>query len=112
MDLLAEYEEMKSLPVHIAVAYKFFGLFKFEGSELVYVNHHGGEAEDDTLGALKAFLKSQRADLRVRDSKMGKGECSRRMWFWYQKLLELKMFDVQARMEIMKWMEVCELVLF
>jgi hypothetical protein len=111
MDFLAEYQEVTKIPPHIAVTYKFFSIFKFEDGELCYIHYKSGPMEPAALSALKAFLKAQRSDLRG-DARLGKGECSRRMWFFYQKLLDLKLFDKPARMEIMRWMEICELVLF
>ena len=102
MDFLEEYTEFTQLPVHIGVTYKFFSLFKLQGTQLQWCSYSADLGE--AAGAAKAFLKKQRADLK---EGISKSECSRRMWFWVQKLLELKVESPA----LLKWLEVCELVL-
>jgi hypothetical protein len=108
MDLLAEYDEMKTVPTHVAVVYKFFAPFRFENGDLMWGAHRAGAAEE-VIQPVKAFLKVTKALLR--EGTVAKSECSRRMWFWYAKLVDLGLFEHEARLEIMQWMEVCELVI-
>lgn len=108
MDLIAEYEEMKTLPQHAAVAYKFFAPFRFENGDLLWGAHRAG-ATEDVIPPVKAFLKATKAALR--EGQMPKAECSRRMWFWYAKIVDLGLFQHEARLEMLQWMEVCELVI-
>ena len=109
MDLLAEYKEMSALPNHIAVTYKFFSMFKIDGDTMTWAGHETDISTDtNTKDALKAFLKAQRSALR--EGGLSASECSKRMWFWFQKLLELDLFEGDGRQEILKWMEVCELI--
>ena len=99
---------MSELPNHIAVTYKFFSMFKIDGDSM-YWSGHQTAIKPDTKDALKTFLKAQRSALR--EGTMSAGECSKRMWFWFQKLLELDLFSCsEARSEIMRWMEICELI--
>jgi hypothetical protein len=113
MDLLAEYEEVKKIPVITAVGYKFFSNFKFsaDGESLLW-SGFSTYLEEDMREPIKAYLKEQRRQ--VRDGKLSAGEVSRRMWFWFQKILDLGLFTGNAahgRDQILRWMEVCELIL-
>lgn len=111
MDLLQEYEEVRQIPVPVAVSYKFFSNFKVEGDTLTW----GGFStplEGDMREPVKEFLKVQRR--LTREGSLKPSEVSRRMWFWFQKILDLGLFaDVStpARDQILRWMEVCELIL-
>lgn len=111
IDLLAEYEEVKKLPVPTAVTYKFFSGFKVEGDSLVWSGFRTPLSEE-VRKPVKAFLKEQRRA--TEEDGLKQGECSRRMWFWYQKILDLGLFSgaaYQARAEILRWVEVCEYIL-
>lgn len=108
MDLLEEYDDMIQLPTHVAISYKFFVPFRIDGGELVWSGHRA-ELDEEAIGPIKAFLKATKALLR--EGNVSKGECSRRMWFWYAKLVDMALFQHDARVEILRWMEVCELVL-
>jgi hypothetical protein len=109
-DLLAEYTEFSQVPTVLAVPYKYFSLFRVEEGELVWAGHRATLAED-LVAPVKKFLKEQRAALR--SGSLSKSECSRRMWFWVQKVLELELFldAPEARAQMLKWTEVCELVI-
>ncbi len=113
MDFLGEYEELKVLKNHTLVSWQFFELFKVEedddGKYLVYMDTKSRCLSDDEYGAFKAFLKAQRSALRK--EALPVGECSKRIWFWYSKLLELNMFTLEIRSEILKWMEVGQLIM-
>jgi hypothetical protein len=108
MDLLAEYEEMKQIPLHTGITYKFFSMFKVDGDTL-YWGVAPAPLEEEVRGPIKACLKAQRAALR--EGSLTKSECSRRLWFWGQKVLEMGLFRDEIRAEIIKWTEICELVL-
>jgi hypothetical protein len=111
LDLLAEYEEVKKLPVPTAVAYKFFSNFKVVDDSLVWSGFSTALSED-MRKPVKAFLKEQRRA--IQEDGLKQGECSRRIWFWFQKILDLGLFTgnaAEARMQILRWMEVCELIL-
>lgn len=108
MDLIAEYEEMRTVPAHIAVAYKFFAPFRVENGDLMWGEYAAG-ADEEIIQPVKAFLKTMKAALR--EGKLSRAECSRRMWFWYAKIIDLGLFEHDARVEIIQWMEVCELVI-
>ncbi len=113
LDLLAEYEEVTKLPVPTAVAYKFFSNFKFsaDGECLVW-SGFSTYLQEDVRKPIKAFLKEQRRA--IQEDGLKQAECSRRIWFWFQKMLDLGIFTgngAEARMQILRWMEVCELIL-
>jgi hypothetical protein len=111
IDLLAEYEEVKKLPVPTAVGYKFFSGFKVEGDSLVWSGFRTPLSEE-VRKPVKAFLKEQRRA--IQEDCLKQAECSRRIWFWYQKILDLGLFSgaaYQARAEILRWVEVCEFIL-
>ena len=110
MDLLAEYQEVKQIPVVVAVTYKFFHGFKVEGGALCWAGFNTPLSEE-IREPVKRFLKEQRRA--VREDSLSVGECSRRMWFWFQKVLDLELFveTPVARDQILRWMEVCELIL-
>ncbi len=108
MDLLAEYDEVKTVPAHITIVYKFFAPFRVENGDLVWGGHKAG-ATEEIIQPVKTFLKATKALLR--EGSVSRAECSRRMWFWYAKLVDLGLFQHDARMEIMQWMEICELVI-
>jgi hypothetical protein len=109
MDFLAEYEEMKDVPRHIAITYKFFSIFKVKDLGIHWGPSHMHTTTVTIADAFKAFLKAQKTDLK--EGALTKSECSRRMWFFYQKILEHGLFSLEVRQEILKWMEVCELVI-
>lgn len=113
MDLIAEYEEMHSIPIHVAVTFKFFSLFKVSKAEDGSTFLHWGESAKTPLtpesyGPIKEFLKAQRSLLR--EGSVMRVDCAKRMWFWFQKILELSLFDLAVRAEILKWNEICELI--
>ena len=109
MDIIAEYDEMKVAPQHIAVAYKFFAPFRFENGDLLWGSSHRAGITEEGIQPVKAFLKATKAALR--EGTLPKAECSRRMWFWYAKVVDLGLFQHEARLEMLQWMEVCELVI-
>lgn len=106
MDLLAEYDEFAKLPAHTAVTYKFFSLFRVADGNLQW-RGVPTPISPEAADALKAFLRAQRSALK---GGVTASDCSRRMWFWYQKLLELGLFDQATLDAILRWMEICELV--
>ncbi len=113
MDLLAEYEEVKTIPVPSAVGYKFFSNFKLsaDGECLVW-SGFSTYLEEGVRQPVKAFLKEQRRQTAA--ANLSANEVSRRMWFWFQKILDLGLFTGNAahgRDQILRWMEVCELIL-
>jgi hypothetical protein len=109
LDLLAEYEEVKKIPVPTAVGYKFFSNFKVADNCLLWAGF-STPLEEDAREAVKAFLKEQRRQ--IRDGVLSGSEISRRMWFWFQKILDLGLFtEGNTRNQILRWMEVCELIL-
>ncbi len=113
MDFLAEYDEFKKLPVHIAVTYKFLSNFSVDVSgTLWYTNYSfytNEEYTKEAAEALKKFLKATRKELK--EGTPNKFECSKRLWFFYQKLMDLHVFSTEVRAEILKWMDICETVL-
>jgi hypothetical protein len=111
MDLIAEYAEFKEIPAHVAVAYKFFSTFRLEGATLWW-GGYSCPVREEAYSGVKTFLKEQKRT--IREGGLSKSECSRRMWFWVQKIIDLGLFHTvpEARTEIFKWLEVCELVLF
>jgi hypothetical protein len=112
MDLIAEYEEMQSIPIHTAVTFKFFSLFKVSKADGEIFLHWGEVAKtplsEESYGPIKEFLKAQRSQLR--EGSVTRVDCAKRMWFWFQKILELSLFDMAVRAEILKWNEICELI--
>ncbi len=111
MDLLAEYEEVKQIPVPTVVGYKFFSNFKVADDCLLW-SGFSTHLEEDVREPVKAFLKEQRRQ--IRGGTLSGSEISRRMWFWFQKILDLGLFTGngdQGRDQILRWMEVCELIL-
>ena len=110
MDFIAEYAESKKLPIHIAVTYKFFSLFKVDtdAKTLAWTTHTTPINPDVALAA-KLFLKDRRAVFK--QGAVNKSECSRSMWFWYQKILDVGAFTHEVRLEILRWMEICELII-
>lgn len=111
MDLLAEYEEVKKIPVITAVGYKFFSNFKVTDDCLLW-SGFSTYLQEDVREPVKAYLKEQRRQ--IRDGALSASEVSRRMWFWFQKILDLGLFTgnaSQGRDQILRWMEVCELIL-
>ncbi len=113
MDLLAEYNEVRQIPVPTAVGYKFFSNFKLsDDGQLLVWSGFSTYLEEDMRGPVKEFLKEQRKQ--IRDGALSGSEVSRRMWFWFQKILDLRLFvgnAASARDQILKWMEVCELII-
>jgi hypothetical protein len=117
MDFLAEYDEFKKLPVHIAVTYKFLSNFTVDSSGSLFYTQYRFDINEDfskeytkeAAEALKKFLKATRKELK--EGSMNKFECSRRIWFFYQKLMDLHVFSTEVRREILSWMETCETVL-
>ena len=111
MDLLAEYEETKTIPTPTAIAYKFFSNFKVEGEHLLW-SGFSTFLKEDMREPVKAFLKEQRKQ--IRDGDLSGSEVARRMWVWFQKILDLSLFVGNAsegRAQILKWMEVCQFIL-
>ena len=112
MDLLAEYEEFKKIPVHIAVTYKFFSHFKIDDDEHIWFGGHRSLIaiqQEGVADALKKFLKANRKE--VKEGGLNKFECSKRIWFWYAKLLDFGLFSIEERQDILRWMDICETVL-
>ena len=109
MNLLEEYTEMLQIPLHIAVCYKFFSLFKVEKGELIW-GPFSTPLKEDTYGAVKAFLKEQRSLLR--DGTLTKRSCSLRTWFWLQKIIELGLFKEGGLPEILKWAELSDTITY
>ncbi len=114
MDFLGEYDELAVLKNHTLVTWKFFELFRLEECDseksMYYVGHKSRYLSDDVYNAFKAFLKAQRSALRKES--LSVAECSKRLWFFYSKLLEHDVFfDPNVRREILKWMEVGQLVM-
>jgi hypothetical protein len=112
VDFLAEYEEFSNIQSHIAVVYKFFDMFKVddkEGRMYWLKDYTDSNLSKEVLCAFKGYLRSKKSALRRGELK--KGECSKMMLFWYMKILEHNVFDAEVRREIMKFMEVCELVI-
>lgn len=111
MDLIAEYEEFAKIAPRVAVTYKFFTLFSVsKGGELCW-GEDTWQLEEESAVAVKAFLKATKAFLR--DTPGAKHtQCASRMWFWYNTILENAWFSRDTRAEILRWMEVCELVVY
>jgi hypothetical protein len=109
MDLLAEYEEFAKIPPHVAVTYKFFSLFRVSKEGILSWGKAQFPLEEEAAGAARAFLKATKAFLRDTPA-IKHTQCASRMWFWYHTLLENNWFDLETRAEILRWMEVCELV--
>ena len=121
MDFLEELEDMKTIPHHLAITFKFFSLFKVslnknEDADAAGVLTWAQTAEEthlsrDVLVAMREFLKAQRQAVKNMTNPPKKGDCSRAMWFWFQKLLEHGAFDTDTRTLILRWMEICELII-
>lgn len=112
MDFLAEYEEFKTLPVHIGVTYKFFSQFKVDDENRLCFGGFPSPIpiqQQEVVDALKKFLKATRKE--IKEGTMSKDECSRRMWFWYAKLLDLGLSSLDQRQDILRWMDICGSVL-
>ncbi len=110
MDLIEEYKEFSGLPKHIAVVYKFFSLFSFSDNK-IYWSKTGFEIGEEEYGAFKAYVKHCKRVLREGGLSAGPSECSKMMLFLYMKIQEFSIFNIEIRKEIMKYMEVCELVI-
>lgn len=109
MDLNAEYEEFAKIAPHVAVTYKFFSLFSISKDGVLSWCEDKFQLDEESATAVKAFLKASKAFLR--DTPGAKHTaCAGRMWFWYNTILEKGWFDRDVRAEILRWMEVCELV--
>ncbi len=111
LDLLAEYQEVKKIPTPTAIGYKFFSNFKVEGEHLFW-SGFSTFLKDDVREPVKQFLKEQRKQ--IRDGTLPGSEVARRMWFWFQKILDLGLFVGNAsegRAQILKWIEVCQFIL-
>ena len=112
MDFVAEYDESRGLPIHIAITYKFFALFKVntDANTMSWSKVYTMCAvPPEELRAFKEFLRSTR-NLLKSEPFPTKEECSRRLWFFYQKLLEHAIFTTEIRSEILRWIEVCEYI--
>lgn len=113
MDFIGEYDDFTAIPRNIAVTYKFFDLFKVTSEDGVRVLTWGKSIkcslDTPTLDAIKAFLKATKSGLR--NGEYTASECSKRMWFFYTKLIEHGAFSSAERMEILKWMDVCQWVI-
>ena len=114
MDFLAEYDEMTTIPPKSAVSYKFLSLFRVvlkDGEEpkgLYWsTDAHDTKLSDDALNAIRAYLKTKKADLR----KGAEKEYARILWFFYQKLLEIGAFDRTIRAEIRSYLDLCQYIL-
>jgi hypothetical protein len=111
MDFLAEYDEVKKIPTPTAIGYKFFSNFKVADNCLLWAGF-STPLEEDVREPVKQFLKEQRKQ--IRDGTLNASEVARRMWFWFQKILDLGLFVGNAsegRAQILKWMEVCQFIL-
>lgn len=113
LNFIEEYNEFSGLPKHIAVTYKFFSLFSVSSDSISWSKRYTDqELEGDVLKALKLFLKNTKNRLRSdRDKPVTSSECSKLMLFWYMKIQEYDLFTPEIRREIMKYMELCELVI-
>ncbi len=114
MDFLDEYSDFRAIPRNTAITYKFFDLFKVSKGENGYYTISWGKVAKCDVNvnegdAIKAFLKATKAGLR--EGEYDASECSRRMWFFYNKLIEIGAFKTEERMEILKWMDVCQWVI-
>jgi TorA maturation chaperone TorD len=109
MDFLAEFSELKTLPNHIAATYSFFKLFSVDkDTQTLCWNSTTTPLEDEPLQEFRAFLKSIKRQLQEKQLKPS--DCCRAMFFFYSKLLQYECFEQPTRQEILKWMEVCELI--
>lgn len=112
MDFLAEYDEMVTIPPKSAVSYKFLSLFRVvtAGDEKgLYwsTDAHDAKLSDEALAAIRAYLKTKKADLRKGADK----DYARILWFFYQKLLEIGAFDRTIRAEIRSYLDLCQYIL-
>jgi hypothetical protein len=109
MDFLAEFSELKTLPNHIAATYTFFKSFSVDKETLSLCwNSVKTPVEEETFQEFRAFLKSTKRQLQEKQLKPS--DCCRAMFFFYSKLLQHECFEQSTRQEILKWMEVCELI--
>ncbi len=109
MDLLAEYEEFAKVAPHVAVTYKFFAAFSISKEGELRWAQESYQLPEEAVAPVKAFLKATKVFLRT-EEKISHTACAGRMWFWYNKILEEAWFTREVRAEILRWMEVCELV--
>ena len=110
MDLIEEYEDFKQIPVHIAVSYKFFSHFKVDDENRIWFSGNSFKIEQEGVAdAIKKFLKASRKE--IKEGIVSKGECSRRIWFWYAKIIDFGLFTPEVRQDILRWMDICETVL-
>ena len=109
MDFLAEFSELKVLPNHIAATYTFFRSFSVDRETMSLCwNTTTTIVEEEPLQEFRAFLKMVKRQLQEKQLKPT--DCCRAMFFFYSKLLQHECFEQPTRQEILKWMEVCELI--
>jgi len=115
MDLLEEYAEMDKIPSKIAVTYSVFDLFRVQLKDsesgkrgLYWSTTLDSKLSDEVLIALKSFLKAKKSELKTCDTKIN---CSKLLWFFYQKLLELDAFTIETRRDILAYMDMCEYII-
>jgi hypothetical protein len=65
--------------------------------------------DGDVLDVIKTFLKTTKSGLR--NNEYNASECGKRMVFFYYKLVEFGAFDSSVRMEILKFMDVCQWII-
>jgi hypothetical protein len=117
MDFLTELQETAEIPNHIAVPYKFFDLFKVltkdseDGVKGMYWGKDTVDTKltDDELSAFKAYIKATRSELRK--GELNASQCNKRLWFFFQKLLQVSAFTLEVRNEIRGFMDICEYII-
>ena len=107
---------MCAIPSKIAVAYKFFDLFKvvLKDSETDKRGLHWSSCaidtklSDEVLIAFRAYLKAKKAELKKCDAS---SQCEKMLWFFYHKIFEVGAFDVEGRRDILQFINLCEYIM-
>lgn len=108
MDFVEEFNEVKTVSPWTVATYSFFKPFKVNVEKRTLQWHgYTTDIAEEYAEASKKYLSFIKKE--VKDG-MKAGGCSRAMFFWFGKLQEMHVFSSEIRTEILKWMEVCELI--